>query len=209
MRTVAAVSLSMVVLGVSAGCHSSSDLGAGAPDGGVDRPPAAADASRARVPWEQQIITNGTWLVDGTMPSALVRRDCQSSIWPQLNPAQWIWSDPCEAGDRETRLLLKTFELPEAPDSATLEARVDDYAYVSINDHAFPTECMLKMGSISYGPATICGFNDPYVRNVTTLLRAGENTIRVMVHNAPIDLPNGATNPAGLVLRLTVRGGQL
>jgi hypothetical protein len=175
-------------------------------DGLGDEGPPPASMSSIRMPWELQVVSDGTWVVDGTLPAAPVRSDCRASVWPQLPPAQWIWRAPCEAGARESRSFLKTFALPDRPALARLEMRVDDYAYVSLNDRALPNECLLDMGTSIYGPAALCGFQMPYVREVGELLQAGDNTIRVMVHNIPFDTPTGGTDPAGLLVRLTLQG---
>ena len=50
------------------------------------------------------------------------------------------------------------------------------------------------------------GTGGPPKKDVTALLRAGDNTIRVMVLNAPIDVSLGGSNAAGLIVRLTLKG---
>jgi hypothetical protein len=175
----------------------------------ADGAPSAPDpASPAGWSWEQQVVTDATWLVDGTMPAAVVKRECVGNQWPRLPPAQWIWRAPCASTDRETRFFLKTFRLPEAPQFAQLEVAVDDYAYLEVNDRRLPVDCTLNLGAAMYGPASVCGYAMVLADDVVSLLGAGDNTIRVILHNAPNDTSGDWTNPAGLTVRLTVKGGR-
>ena len=155
--------------------------------------------------WERQVVTDTSWLVDGTTFAVPLLPECTPPQWQQLHPAQWIWRTDCGV-ERDPRMFLRRFVLPEAPDFAQLEILVDNYAYVFVNDEALPNLCSLDFGPQSYGPAAVCGYVVPVVRDIRGLLRVGENTIRVMVHNAA-DSRTGLWNPAGLLARITLTGG--
>jgi hypothetical protein len=170
-------------------------------DGGGD--PAPPLLSR----WEQQVVTDASWLVDGSTAAVAVPAGCLPSGWARLHPAQWIWRAPCAAEDRETRLFLKRFVIPGIPDVAELDVLVDNYAFVSINDQILPNDCTFTFGPRTYGPAAVCSFLQSMARDVRALLRPGENVIRIMVHNAPIEATGDWGNPAGLLVRLTMTSG--
>ena len=151
-------------------------------------------------------MTDTSWLVDGTTSAVPVPPECSPRPWTQLHPAQWIWRAACSAVDREASLFLRKFVLPAVPSFARIEILADDYAYVSINDESLPNLCTLEIGPQTYGPAAVCGYREPLVRDVRALLRVGENTIRIMVHNAASS-SSTERNPAGLLARLTLGSG--
>jgi hypothetical protein len=202
-------SLCLAMLAACGPGSSGPELGAATHDAGLEPGPTsqAGAGTGPGASWEQQVVTDGSWLVEGAMPAVPVRRECLSSPWPALGAAQWIWRAPCSSEDTETRLFLKTFRLPAQPDHGKLEMMVDDYAYVSINDRSLPNDCTLRLGARTYEPAAVCGFARLFASDVTALLHAGENTIRVILHNATNDTTGEWSNPAGLIMRLTIRGG--
>jgi hypothetical protein len=59
---------------------------------------------------------------------------------------------------------------------------------------------------VTYGPAAVCGFQSTFAREVSGLLKSGENTLRVLIHNVPIETLPGGINPAGMTARLTMKG---
>ena len=106
--------------------------------------------------------------------------------------AAWIWhaadSDPIPASDR---VFEKSFSLPAGVGKAVLRVSADDQFEVFVNG----TQAAQSDGQTD-------AWRRPVEREVSTSLRAGENTLRVIAHNVK-------QGPAGVLVKLvaTARDG--
>jgi len=107
--------------------------------------------------------------------------------------AQWIWfpeGNPAESTPVATRYFRRTFELPAdaALASATIAITADDQYRLFVNGHAAGT------GDSWSAPATVA---------IGAYLQPGRNVLSVEARNV-----GSAPNPAGLLCKLKVLGGQ-
>ncbi len=121
------------------------------------------------------------------------------STWTVNIPgATWIWNafhvaDPAEG---ETVTFTKTINVSGAPTSASIIIGADDNYEASLNGTQF--------GADSAFNNFTAGNEDTY--DITSLLRTGDNTLSITVHNLATGDTNPEDNPAGLLYKLDVKG---
>ncbi len=165
--------------------------------------PALASATqyswKVRV-WDEAGVA-GSWSAPATLETALLTGADWTAKWiaapaDDLNftGAKWIWhEDGTQNLPAMTRYLRTTFTLPSAPGTARLLFTVDDEAAIYVNGTlVIDTKTQRDNDENAWQKAQIV--------DVTSLLKAGANTIAVQAKNRLNG--GGATTPGAFIARL-------
>ena len=142
------------------------------------------------------VATNGHWLAQPGARPALVECD-YANVWTQISGASWIWANQgqsaCQGGpgsgpgtlSGESVTLSTTFNVPGPPRGGVLRIAADNSANVYLNGRLVDQ---------------VSGYSGVAIKDFTTGLVQGKNTIKIVGTNAP----GGSYNPAGVIASLSV-----
>lgn len=113
--------------------------------------------------------------------------------------AKWIWSENPTANTTSnvTKVFTKTFSLVNVPTSASLELSADNGYLVKVNG--------VTVDDRLANPTYEHNYDNVHTVALTGLV-AGDNTIEVTVANFALSGSDGASNPAGLIYKITAEG---
>lgn len=132
---------------------------------------------------------------DGTVRDAVVLE--RRTAWKPVSGAEYVWARPLptlsEAREGCEATLRRIIELGATPRRALLILRVDDEADVYVND--------VQVGRCLRGYDA-----EAHEVDVTQCLHQGDNNLKIVVRNDPMDIPNltPENNPTAVAYRLEV-----
>jgi uncharacterized repeat protein (TIGR01451 family) len=137
--------------------------------------------------------TSTTW--DGSNPSVFVGPDYHLSWTALITGVKWIWSENpiADAVNETSHAFSRNFNIVGTPKASTLEMAADNSFTVWVNGFELGTD-----------PSEFNYLFPTHTYNIPAgLLNTGANTIAFKVTNFAMENGTSATNPGGLVYKMT------